>query len=484
MRTLSWWQSVVFTGALLVPALIPAALQAQDLRETLRGPVFGAAMQSLEGANAAKASVLAPNTYAKAAEAYQRAEKEFESDGKLERIRNLLDQAQAGFDAARAAAERAAQEVAAAYQARLDAESSNAEQYAPKQWREGELAFFEAVSTLEKNSQRRVERNAANAETAFRAAELEAIETSLLAETDRFISMAADEGAKRYAPNSYQFAVDLLDQARTELAENRYDTDKPRNLAMSSLHYAKHAIYVTGVVKQIQDRDASVETVLMEWEKQIERLADELDLAVFFDNGPDLATNTLIAAIRELSRERDDLRTRMADSTAQIELLTSELGGQNAARERLNQQLAQQQRRAERIRRVENLFRAEEAQVLRVEDRIVIRMIGLNFDVGSSTLLPRHSALLTTLIEAIAQFPESPMIVEGHTDSHGADDFNHRLSTARAESVANYLTANSAISPALISAIGFGETKPVANNETSEGRRKNRRIDIVIYPSM
>ncbi|MCB1683746.1 MAG: OmpA family protein [Pseudomonadales bacterium] len=480
MRMFTWWRVVVL--ALLVSA--SCAVQAEDLRESLRGPVFGAANTALEGANAAKASVLAPTTYAKAAEAYRRAEKEFEAGGKLERIRSLLEQAQSGFDAARSAAQKAATEVAAAYEARLDAEASGAEEFANKLWKEGETAFYDAVTTLEKNSTRRVARNAGNAEAAYRAAELEAIDTSVMAETDRVIAQAADEGARRYAPLSYQFAVDLLNQARTELAQNRYDTDKPRNLASSSLHYAKHARYVTKVVKQIQDRDESVESVLMEWENQINRLADELDLAVFYDNGPDLAIDTLAASIKSLVQERDELRVRMADSNAQIELLTSELGGQNAARERLNQQLAQQQRKAERIRRIEALFKDDEAQVLRVEDRIVIRMIGLNFDSGSSNVLTRHYPLLTTLIEALGQFPESPLIIEGHTDSHGADDLNHRLSTARADAVASYLIANSAISPALVSALGFGETKPVANNETVEGRRKNRRIDVVIYPSM
>ena len=202
MKVPSLLRRAMLVGGVLVAVFMSSQVYAEDLRETLRGPVFGAATQSLESANAVKASVLAPNSYAKAAEAYQRAEKEFESDGKLERIRDLLQQAQSGFDAARTAAERAAQEVASAYQARLDAESSGAEKYAAKLWKEGELAFFEAVTTLEKNSNRRVGRNAGNAETAYRAAELEAIETSLLAETDRYIAMAADEGAKRHAPNS------------------------------------------------------------------------------------------------------------------------------------------------------------------------------------------------------------------------------------------------------------------------------------------
>ena len=74
------------------------------------------------------------------------------------------------------------------------------------------------------------------------------------------------------------------------------------------------------------------------------------------------------------------------------------------------------------------------------------------------------------------------MTIEGHTDSYGADDTNLELSVRRAQSVADYLLEKDAVKSAHVSSVGFGETKPIANNETSDGRWKNRRIDVVIYP--
>jgi outer membrane protein OmpA-like peptidoglycan-associated protein len=72
--------------------------------------------------------------------------------------------------------------------------------------------------------------------------------------------------------------------------------------------------------------------------------------------------------------------------------------------------------------------------------------------------------------------------VEGHTDSYGSDASNLNLSQERADAVKAYLLANMSMDPSRIEAIGYGESKPIANNETAEGRAKNRRIEIVIHP--
>ena len=69
--------------------------------------------------------------------------------------------------------------------------------------------------------------------------------------------------------------------------------------------------------------------------------------------------------------------------------------------------------------------------------------------------------------------------IEGHTDSVGADDYNQSLSERRAESVRTYLVSQN-IAPATVSAIGLGETKPVATNDTASGRQQNRRVELIV----
>ena len=76
------------------------------------------------------------------------------------------------------------------------------------------------------------------------------------------------------------------------------------------------------------------------------------------------------------------------------------------------------------------------------------------------------------------------MIIEGHTDSYGGDELNQRLSQERAESVQLYMVNAMRIQSYRLIATGYGETHPVANNETESGRAKNRRIDVVIKPNL
>lgn len=463
----------------------------EALPETLRGTIFSEAESALKRANEVRAAILAPTSYSQGAENFKRAEAVFAEGGKLERLRELLKLSTDAFESARVASEQAAKTLESAYQARLDAESAGAKQFAAADWKAAELEFYEAVSRLEAGKTRRVERYAKSSEDRYREAELGAIQKSLLDEIETLIAQADDADARRNAPQSFAFATQLLDQAKQDLRENRYDTDRPRTLAGESLHYARHALYVSKLVDSVEDGEMTFETVLMDWERQIESVASELDLPVFFDSGPAEAVGEVKTKIVALQKEAKSMRENLSDRDAHVALLENEvarlqqeLGGEEARSKQLDAELARQQRRVARIQNVEQMFSKDEAQVLRDQDRLVLRMIGLNFASGSSTLGTEHGELLTKLQRALTEFPESPVVIEGHTDSYGADETNQSLSTARAEALAEYLLENEPISPALLTSIGFGETKPVANNETADGRRKNRRIDVVIYPVM
>ncbi len=130
------------------------------------------------------------------------------------------------------------------------------------------------------------------------------------------------------------------------------------------------------------------------------------------------------------------------------------------------------------------MFSPAEARVLRQFDDVIIRLVGLSFPSGRSTLRPENFSLLAKLTQATRVFPGSALTIEGHTDSYGGDAANLALSQKRADAVKKYLVANLRIDPSMVEAVGYGETRPVANNETKEGRAKNRRIDIVIRPKV
>ena len=106
---------------------------------------------------------------------------------------------------------------------------------------------------------------------------------------------------------------------------------------------------------------------------------------------------------------------------------------------------------------------------------------GVTFDVGSYSLRPEFRATLDKVADNLKQYPNSLIDVYGHTDSTGSDAYNQTLSENRARTVANYLSMQG-VTPARIRSQGYGETMPVADNTTDEGRRKNRRVEIKIVP--
>ncbi len=106
---------------------------------------------------------------------------------------------------------------------------------------------------------------------------------------------------------------------------------------------------------------------------------------------------------------------------------------------------------------------------------------GVTFDVDSSTLKPQFRSTLDQIAGSMNQYPNSLIDVYGHTDSTGSDQYNQALSERRASTVANYLVMQG-VSAARIRSQGYGETMPIASNDTIEGRARNRRVEIKIVP--
>jgi outer membrane protein OmpA-like peptidoglycan-associated protein len=120
------------------------------------------------------------------------------------------------------------------------------------------------------------------------------------------------------------------------------------------------------------------------------------------------------------------------------------------------------------------------AKVERVGEGIKITFdSGLLFDVNSSTLKAEGRQNIAQLAEVLRKYDDTEVLVEGHTDNTGDDEYNQQLSIKRAESVAN-MVKQQAIKGSRITTVGYGETQPLQPNETAEGRAQNRRVDIAI----
>jgi OOP family OmpA-OmpF porin len=111
------------------------------------------------------------------------------------------------------------------------------------------------------------------------------------------------------------------------------------------------------------------------------------------------------------------------------------------------------------------------------KQKIILR--GVNFDFDKATIKPEGKPVLDAAIQALKEQADVRISVDGHTDSVGTDAYNERLSERRAQAVVDYLAAGG-IARDRMSARGFGESKPVASNDTADGRAQNRRVEFSI----
>jgi len=471
-------RAVVVVACLLATWSVAGWAQESTVLAELRSSLFETTDGALSDANKARASLLAPTSYASGAEYYRRAEGTLARRGNIESIRKDLDRATEAFRDAAQQATLAGTTFESTLKAREDAMSVGAESYASAEWNQAKQTFAEAAVRLEKGSLERAQQEGHSAELLFRDAELTAIKANYLNETRSLLEKAREAKADRYAPRSYQEASRLLAEAETSLSENRYDADRPRSLAQTARHSALHAIYIAGLEADIRDKQLTLEDVLIEWEGSIGKIAQTLDTPVHFDNGEAAAITQIEKEVIALLSETRRLDAALEERQVQLDTLIQE----TASMERLSKLVARQERQKQRLAKVEALFGSDEATVLRQQDSIILRMISLNFNVGKADLRDEHEGLLNNLRFALAEFPESNIVVEGHTDSFGSESDNLTLSQHRADALQQYLLSNSPISPANLTALGYGESRPVANNETDAGRARNRRIDVVIYP--
>jgi outer membrane protein OmpA-like peptidoglycan-associated protein len=126
------------------------------------------------------------------------------------------------------------------------------------------------------------------------------------------------------------------------------------------------------------------------------------------------------------------------------------------------------------------------AQVERVDDGIVVTFdenSGVYFDTAKYNVNAASQAVLDKLAAVLVEYPDTDVLVVGHTDSVGADAMNMTLSKNRAESVTNYFIQTKGLSPSRFQTNWYGETAPVADNSTAEGRSKNRRVNLAILPN-
>lgn len=199
----------------------------------------------------------------------------------------------------------------------------------------------------------------------------------------------------------------------------------------------------------------------------------------------------MMAQLAEKERERSEVQAHAGDLEAlraDLQRTSSDLKQQVAAKEKELAELRATQE--ELVAGLKNEIAAQQIQVERVRDQLRVDLVEeVLFDSGQATIKPAGLEVLKRVGEILKKAANRNIDVQGHTDNVpiGAElakrfPTNWELSTARATNVARFLQETVKIDPRLLSATGYSEYRPRAPNTTPEGRRKNRRIEILLGP--
>ena len=477
-------------GAWFTLLLFQSNLYSQELQASL----FDEVNQSLQLASTSQADVLSPRAYGEAMEEYRAAQKEYNEDGELSDIRKKIEIANTKFQEATENTKVSSVMFSGALSARNDALNAESNQFVTEMWIDAETEMREAAEELEKGNSNDAKEKATEATHLYREAELESIKANYLTNAKKLLQQADDNKVGKAAPKSLLEAKNLVDKAEKELLENRYDTDQARYLAKKAEYKVLLAMHIASEEKMLEDKDFETEDYLLMSYEPLSRIGESLNIDMRFDNGIDSPVSEIIERITGEQQRMANLEStvymqRMTNDNLQAMLNQQKISLQNMEitlsdeAQALQTMIDRMEIINKKFEQVQQIFNDQEALVFRQKNDVIIRMIGVNFDVGKAQIQQEDYALLTRVQEAMDMFQEASIVIEGHTDSQGGDELNLKLSQERADAVLDYLNANTAIDKARFSTKGFGESRPVANNETLEGRKLNRRIDIVIKPT-
>ena len=213
-------------------------------------------------------------------------------------------------------------------------------------------------------------------------------------------------------------------------------------------------------------------------------LSDAMDVILDAPGTPENVALRIVKQNRELdklSKNVGTLQQDLASTKSNLESTQSTLMETEGALAEQNRELANASTQVRFQRAMDEAVRQfsdDEASVYQQGDKLIFRLKKINFPSGTANIPANSKPLLTKVDQIIRSLGAKLVAVEGHTDSIGAPELNKKLSTDRAISVANYLA--SLAGGYQIGYIGHGENRPIATNETREGRAINRRVDLVV----
>jgi outer membrane protein OmpA-like peptidoglycan-associated protein len=293
----------------------------------------------------------------------------------------------------------------------------------------------------------------------------------------RAVDLAKAAGAERFAEDELGEAKAKLSVAE-ELWGGRDKLSKEGDMAArEAMRLAEHARAVAGerqVAAGLARERQAARTAVNQARTAAEVARDQADLA-----GAQAAQAQTQA---ELQRRQAEQARAQADD-AMLETAKAKASVMEAQGEADRARAAAQQAQQDKAAMQEQLYRSLSAilETRREARGLIVNLSDVLFDFDRASLTPGAREKLSKLSGILIAYPGTYRIeIEGHTDSVGTPQYNESLSRGRAQSVATYIRQAGVPAERIGSVAGFGETRPVASNDSAAGRQQNRRVELVI----
>lgn len=358
----------------------------------------------------------------------------------------------------------------------------------PEKFTKLETQFQNTMRLTEKGQTDKAKKDRGALIAAYADLELNALKRATVSSAKEMIAKAEEAGAKKYAPKTLALSKDELALAVNVLDAERTEKSTAEEHATRSLELAQRSLYIADTVKVFDQRDFTDEEIVLWYQEQLTALHKPLPGTLSFMQDNHEVVTAFQGDIENVMASEAASREALQQSNVKNEALSSRIAqleqSSTAAEESYKTQLkAAEKANIEaqaRYQKVQAMFTPAEAIVYRQGHNVLLTTYGFDFAVGGSEISSDNYDLLNKIIQAIKTFDDPYVLVTGHTDSTGSEETNQALSQKRAETVASFLKKVGQIPDDRVNIEGYGESRPVASNETKEGRAKNRRIEILI----
>ena len=490
-------------GACSMPAHRPEIKQMAPMKNTVN-QIAEFEIQ-IEKARQEQLDVLSPGWFAKAEESFAKAKNGAEKGTELTDILANVEDARMYLGKAEETAKIARTMLPQVIESRRMSQLAGAAKF-EKEYAQVEGQFSKLTEAIEDNNINYTKNNAQKVDEAYRNLELLAIKNKTIGKVREVVAQAEKDGAKKYAPQSFELAQSRLGETDAFITKNRYAVEEMQKRAKEDLFLANRARVLTEQSKKLETMKP--EEISLWMEGFLSDITTQLSAPDTRDRNVNDQVGNILESIGTLQDDNKRVSGQLTSTQKEFaELKTSydvqtdtlrktltafesETIEERKAKDRI---LAEQKATAltlederqfnQKYIEIQNYFGADEAEVYKQGNQLIIRLKGMQFPVGQATITPENYLLLTKVQRGIGKFEESSLVIGGHSDSTGSRESNTILSQQRADAVMDYLIANKTLSADKIVALGYGSEKPVASNATKEGRAANRRIDVIITPA-